>query len=505
MDLKIASRKSDLARIQALLVAQHLVAAHPQLEIHHHFRESLGDKNLDDPLWKMPSQGVFTEDFLEDLVAGRQDMIVHSWKDLPTEERPETEVYATLPREDVRDLMLFKKSSLEKIRKSQTLRCFSSSPRRVYNLSRFLVKALPVTVEKVEFESVRGNVPTRIKKLLEGDVDALIVAKAAMDRLLTAPGKEFEEIKKQLREDLSELLWMVLPLSENPAAPAQGALAIEIRRDRNDLKELLDSVNCLETKKQVESERREFKEYGGGCHQKIGLTYLNRDYGELNSLRGETEEGETLCRWEFVREKKLNWEKATESEIFPLDLEQLHFFSRQTLSVDCHQLQGRDLWVARANALPDSYQPREEQAVWCSGLKSWEKLAQRGIWVNGCAESLGEKEDPRVEILLGRAPNWLKLTHTEGAGEKTLATYQLAESSQLKEMSSQLSKIRYFYWQSSSQFLAVLKHCPEIREAYHACGPGHSYERILAHLPGVHKIGIFLSHDAWKNEVLNGK
>ena len=70
MRVTIASRRSDLARIQAYQVGDALRAAHPQIEINYSFHESLGDKNLSDPLWKMPEKGVFTRDFREGLLCG---------------------------------------------------------------------------------------------------------------------------------------------------------------------------------------------------------------------------------------------------------------------------------------------------------------------------------------------------------------------------------------------------------------------------------------------------
>src|SRR5438034_11579193 len=106
MRVTIASRGSKLARIQALQVGDALRAAHPHLEIDYSFRESLGDRNQNDPLWQMPEKGVFTQDFREGLLRGDFDLVVHSWKDLAIGEDPETEIAATLPRADARDLLL---------------------------------------------------------------------------------------------------------------------------------------------------------------------------------------------------------------------------------------------------------------------------------------------------------------------------------------------------------------------------------------------------------------
>ncbi|MFN9069193.1 MAG: hydroxymethylbilane synthase, partial [Bdellovibrionales bacterium] len=181
MQLRISSRKSDLARIQAYQVGEAIKAHHPNLEIIYQFRSSLGDQNQEDPLWKMPSKGVFTEDFKKDLLSGEADLVVHSWKDLPTAMGDETHIACTLPRADSRDLLLFKKISLGK----GHLNLLSSSPRRSWNLTPLLAQLMPFKVSKLDFSIVRGNVQTRIRKLLENpEADGLIVAKAALDRLL---------------------------------------------------------------------------------------------------------------------------------------------------------------------------------------------------------------------------------------------------------------------------------------------------------------------------------
>ena len=106
MRLTIASRRSELARIQAYQVGDTLRRAHPQIDITYSFHESLGDKNQNEPLWQMPEKGVFTQDFREGLLRGDFDLVVHSWKDLAIEEDPETEIVATPPRADARDLLL---------------------------------------------------------------------------------------------------------------------------------------------------------------------------------------------------------------------------------------------------------------------------------------------------------------------------------------------------------------------------------------------------------------
>src|SRR5207245_6629922 len=184
------------------------------------------------------------------------------------------------------DVLLVRSDLWADIGRRGCLRIFTSSPRRSYNLDSFLRQFLPAGISELTFVPVRGNVPTRVRKLWQPGADGLIVAKAALDRLLEAADTEFTDTNAELRHALSQCRWMVLPLRANPAAPGQGALAIEIKRARKDLQALLATINCPETFAAVTRERKILREYGGGCHQKIGVSVLRRAYGEITFLCG---------------------------------------------------------------------------------------------------------------------------------------------------------------------------------------------------------------------------
>lgn len=130
--LRIGSRRSDLARLQAQMVGQRLGTTS------YVYKEAPGDVNLKDPLWKMPEMGVFTSFLRRYLVSNEIDLVVHSWKDLPIEADPETEIVSTLPRADSRDLLLVSHEGLAEAYRTGTLVILSSSPRRKYNLPDFL-------------------------------------------------------------------------------------------------------------------------------------------------------------------------------------------------------------------------------------------------------------------------------------------------------------------------------------------------------------------------------
>lgn len=498
MRLKIGSRRSDLARIQAYLVGEELQKKNPDLEIEYIFRQSFGDQNLDVALTQSQSKGLFTEDFYEGLCSGEFDMVVHSWKDLPTEEREKTSVVATLPREDMRDLLLVPEEVWQKALKTKELSVLSSSPRRVYHLQKFLSWALPNGV-KVSFEPVRGNVPTRFQKMLDQQ-KALVVAKAAVDRMISAKRDEFALAKVQIKKTVKQCRWMLLPLFENPNAPAQGALAIEIRRDREDLKKTLSSIHHEPTAFAVKTEREILKKYGGGCHQKIGVACLFRREQPLVILRGETHDGVILHedQWKF----KYQTPKTTVENIFPEKNKEPEIFKRTSLKAQAFEGQfnsAKAIWVAKAQAWPENYKA-EGKLVWAAGLKTWKKLAELGLWVNGSSESLGEDEDFHLEYLapeFAAKSAWLKLTHDK-AGDG-LGTYTLSES----ENTPDLSQKTHFYWSSISSFEWAKKHFPkQIASGYHAAGPGHTFDHLLAQQSLSHRPEVWLNLEDWRKHVL---
>lgn len=552
MRIRIAARQSDLARLQAYRVGDALKAfGH---DIVYQFRASLGDINLNDPLWKMPEKGVFTEDFVRDLREGTADLVVHSWKDLPTQERADTEIIATLPRADRRDLLLFRRDRIDVLRDSRNesgtgsgnggsgrghgggsplrvLRVLTSSPRRAHNLREFLREHLPFPVADVSFEPVRGNIQTRLQKLLAQDVDALIVAKAALDRLLQAPEEEFRETQAVVRDVLVKTRFMVLPLTVNPTAAAQGALAIEIPKNRPDLVAALAPIHCLETFETVRHERRILASHGGGCHQKIGVSVLRRAYGEITFVRGLTDAGLVLDEVRLEREHADEHEAAaSEASIFPRAGEEVAFFDREPLAREMWQgaEKASFLWVARETAWPDGFCPEPEAIVWAAGLTTWRKLAARGIWVSGSAEGLGETESPDLETMTGvkQIITWVKLTHdnssdnlsdhssdnsfdssSDNSSERESVNPRMvvAATYRLRARESGLPNLRgrtHFFWISGSAFDRALALEPGIRHAHHASGPGLTHRHLRRVLGEGAQITVHLSVQAWRQTVL---
>jgi hydroxymethylbilane synthase len=483
MRLKLASRKSDLARWQAVQMGRAFEALGERPTIEYIFKASLGDQNLDLPLAGMGAKGVFTEDFYQDLTAGHCDLVVHSWKDLPVDERPDTCIAMTLPRADTRDLLLVPHRTWDEACQRGELTILTSSPRRVYNLTHSLGALLPRPLE-LRFVNVRGNVPTRVTKMFEQNC-ALIVAKAGLDRLLQAEQEGFLEAGLHLRAQVNKCHFMVLPTRLNPGAPAQGALAVEISRRNEGLAELCRRLNDAPTFISVSEERRILAGYGGGCHQKIGVTILTRDYGKVIALRGLTDQGEVLERWAL--ENATPWARARRREdVFPHRATDNSWFTRKSLSTSV-DLTSRALFVARAEAVPDHLQIGTHQLVWTAGLQTWRRLAEKGIWVNGSSEGLGESERPALDALVGPVA-WTKLSHQEGhssPGMELVPTYRLEPKAETPDLRGKT----HFFWLSTTAFERARQLFPnEILNGYNAAGPGSTYDWLsrqsgLKHAP----------------------
>lgn len=508
--ITIGARSSALSRVQARLVGAALAAHDPRLRIRYVFAESAGDRDLGADLPALLRTGGFTGELSEALVASRIDLAVHSWKDLPFTEPGMTHVAATLERADPRDLLLVRRDRFAlpgaDLPPRRELRVLSCSARRAANLREFLPWALPGGVERVRFEPVRGDILRRLHGLLTGDADALVVAKAAIDRLLAAVAGPCDAAGQgagdggaaaHVRRALDACRVMVLPLARNPAAPAQGALAIEARRDRRDLAGVLAAINHAPTFRRVCEERAQLAATRDEDHP-LGVSVVPLAGGpvpvdaEAVFARGSLEG----VRVETARLRDLGppmprpvhrgavW---TGERAGHLALRRIALGAQAASFVDA----STGLLVARAEALPEGWPATPGSVVWTAGLETWRRLAARGVWVSGSDESLGETGAQAARHLFPHVARWVKLTHA--AGHDTphatrLATYRLERVAPLEDLRAHT----HFFWRSGSQFLEYLRANPRLREAWHGCGPGNTLAIIRAAI-GPGRVRAFLS------------
>ncbi|TGL58915.1 hydroxymethylbilane synthase [Leptospira sarikeiensis] len=499
--LRIGSRKSSLAKLQTCLVQDSLRKFYPELDLQLFFKEASGDQDLTTPLWKMGSKGVFTQDLTKELVEGNVDLVVHSYKDLDLEGHDGTEILMVLPRADQRDVLLFKRSSFDHPPKE--IKIHSSSPRREYNLSAFLPNALPFRLQnlQISFHPVRGNVQTRIRKWKsDPEISGFVVAKAALDRLLSenfsfSSDLEYVELRKEIRSAISGELFMVLPLSKNPNAPAQGALAAEIRKGDERTKKLLSPLFNLKEEEAVSEERKILSYFGGGCHQKIGVSVILGGPADFLFVRGKTDSGVELDAFDRWKGEALPKPSSLDS-VFPKPRQGFRM-KRSPLPTSVPK---EKFWfVSRADSLPGDWElPGPETIYIVAGAKTWEKLAAKDVWVNGSTDGLGEEDAKTIVSFFEQNPEFIKLTHEESdiieGVWKRFVTYKVDFDSEQPD----LSEYSHFFWMSASQFDRAYKKNPEIAEKIHSCGTGATYKYIRKTLGSDAKIFAFPNFESWE-------
>jgi hydroxymethylbilane synthase len=246
--IRIGSRGSQLARWQSDHIADALRALGHDVEIE--LIQTTGDRLQQVAFAKVGTKGMFTQEIEDALLERRVDLAVHSLKDMPTELASPFVLGAIPLRVDPRDALVSTQyHSFAAL--PAGARIGTSSVRRQAQL-----KAHRPDLEYVEF---RGNVDTRLRKLDEGQVEAIVVAAAGLDRL----GRT-EWIRERFAEDL------LCP------APGQGALAIECRADDSATREILAGLNHADTCSAVTAERTALAALGGGCQVPIGV-FCRRD------------------------------------------------------------------------------------------------------------------------------------------------------------------------------------------------------------------------------------
>ena len=497
-ELTIISRKSTLARLQAIEVAEVIKEKFPKTKIIFKTKDTSGDIDLTTPLHKMPEMGVFTSDIREELLTENADIAVHSWKDLPVDLEEGTEVGATVKRADSRDVLIFKKTSF----KRKKLEIFTSSPRRKENLSKFLKKAFPFEISSLEFSDIRGNILTRVQKLKESNADGLVMAKAALDRLLSPKENTTNELDF-FKKDLEEFLWMVIPCSQNPCAPGQGALAVEVKSGNKKVFELLNEINDLEVFKDVEEERKKLKKYGGGCHQKIGVSIENHPLGKITTEKGLTPDNELIDKRSFSPFKKeLSRLKNPVKDFFPKSKKDFKLFFRSKINNGINEIKtikNSGLYISRASSIEKGTVIDLSNVIWTSGIENWFKLAKKGIWVNGTSDSLGEEQSKPSSLL--KKVDWFLVSHidSESKDKKLIATYKLVPEKDIED----LSKYSHFFWMSISSFKEALNRFPSIENAEHSCGLGKTFDELNKLYPN--KIKPFLNYEDWLEKVNEAK
>ncbi len=267
--LIIGTRGSDLALWQANFVKDSLAAFNIAAELK--IIKTQGDRILNLSFEKLEGKGFFTKELEEELIAGTIDIAVHSHKDLPTENPPGLIIAAVSEREDPSELLLILKDCVDVHQKLSVKYggiVGTSSNRRKAQLLAYR--------PDLDIKDLRGNVPTRVNKLRNENYDAIMVAKAGVSRLGL---------------DLSDFYVEELTPTELVPAPAQGALAIQIRDNDPELFDALQALNHRDVAEELAVERTVLKLFGGGCHLPLGC-YCRKDEDNYQVFTSQADKGE---------------------------------------------------------------------------------------------------------------------------------------------------------------------------------------------------------------------
>ena len=239
-NLTIGTRGSKLALYQANLVKEELLKSFKNLDVSISVIKTKGDQLLEKSLSSLLDKGFFTKEIQDKLYQGNIDLAVHSLKDLPTDLPKESCIAAILKREDHRDVFISRNSKpLSEFSSSDIIG--TSSLRRKSQLLKYN--------SSLNVKEIRGNVDTRIKKMLNGDYQAIVMAAAGVKRL-------------GLQKHITEYFDTDFMLT----APGQGAIAVEVRAEDSMTKEIVSKLNDELTQVCVNSERDFLRKLGGGCH-----------------------------------------------------------------------------------------------------------------------------------------------------------------------------------------------------------------------------------------------
>ncbi len=496
--LRLGTRGSLLALAQSRLISQQLSALHPNLRIELRTFATPGDRDRHTPLHMVRNPDFFSADLDQALLDGTVDFCVHACKDLPAQ-RPTGIRCAALPtRENPRDVIVWRQDVMSRLQAGQPLRLGSSSTRRQENVRDFLATGLPATGHpaRLDFVSVRGPVDARLARLtLAHDdpnaLDGVILALAGLTRLWNDPvGRSL--LAPLLKAPAGGARWMVLPLTQCPAAAGQGVLVIECRADDEQTHALLHALHDPATEALVAAEQLALADVAEADRAAFGATAIQHEVlGPVCHVRGRTSAGVI---------ERLHWAQAptrTRPSPAPVGFDGIEWqraCTRQTTGalplLDALR-PGAGVFAAYWHALEHHALPAHVR-LWTSGVESWRQLAARGHWVEGCADHLGfdalratlacpvlglpSLQDWTVLTYRGAATTW----HATGIGQ-VVGTYDIVpphDIGVIDNLHNSARQATHCYWSSARQFHALRDVLPA--DAQHACAAGKTWHALQA-------------------------
>jgi len=273
--ITLGTRGSELARIQTVLVEKAIRSAHPNVTIETKIIITRGDNAKVVDL-NAGRKGLFTAEIERALLAGEVDVAVHSAKDLPSQSAPGAQIAAVLPRAPIHDVLISKHpGGLASVPCGATVATGSVRRQRQLRWQR----------ADLDVVDLRGNVPTRLRKLAENQWDGVVLARAGLERL------GFSPTRTEISCEAGQFFFEILSREVFLPAGGQGIIALQIRADDQSTKALLELVNDPETWLCLQAEREFLSRLHGDCNFPVGVNATINN-GRMK-LRAQVFEGES--------------------------------------------------------------------------------------------------------------------------------------------------------------------------------------------------------------------
>lgn len=439
-----------------------------------------GDQKTDKPLWQLDGKDFFTKELDAALLKDEIDMVVHSYKDLGSERPEGLELAAIGKRSFAHDILLIKKDTVPKIKDKTEFIVGTSSPRRITNVESSLKEFLPLASDDltVKCEMLRGNVNTRIQKLLDGQYDAIVLALAGLERLT---GKE--ESRKVLEGLVKDLTFLIMPQKAFPSSASQGALAVEIHDKspkREQLLKTLRTIHSDETVEAVKRERKAFVSYGGGCHLAVGIHVKKHKDLFVHIHKGV--HGDKVVDHIEVEGADQSSLKGKNALLVLGEKDKLV----EQVPLEANIPDGKNIFVTSPYCFEALKASKSQSSVWAAGSRTHRKLAKLGYWVNGSADGFGHeeiialKDSKAAQMMLdsSKSEDWIVLSHDQANSPVGKVTRCYTRKiNQAAEMD--LSEYEVFFWGSYFQYETYLSKFPWIKDKIHACGLGKTYDKFV--------------------------
>ncbi len=466
---RIGTRGSLLAVTQSE-ITKNLLESETGLQFEIKTIKTQGDIITDKPLWQLEGKDFFTKELDANLLEKNIDLVIHSYKDLGSERPEGIKLGCITKRFYPHDILLIKKSTVNKIPNLDTFIVGTSSPRRITNLEAGLHEFLPHFHGKVEAKNLRGNVNTRIEKLLNDDYHAITLAFAGLERLAHR-----EDSKKVLEELVKDLTFMILPVKEFPPAASQGALALETHEENTFLQQELAKISDQTTIEEIQREREAFQSYGGGCHLAVGVFVRKLQNYFIHFHKGQ------------VDGKQINVKKLEGVDYSPLKGKSVYYLFRdfdflvEKKATD-YKTDDSNIFVTSSHCIGSV---EDYNTLWAAGNRTMKKLASKGLWVCGSSEGFGHQEivefqkSKLLQIFL-KDSKWEVLSHDQAQSE--VGPCKPAYTREIREVNDQRVELmldaEVIYWSSDFQYKTYTQKYPELKNKIHTCGLGKTFKKL---------------------------